>query len=164
MDYAEADAFINQVFLRLTSVRWNAIESSEEHYIIKSIYYQCWNLLFQQKHAAMHQARDLDVSGDDGRDYRMTSDHPDPQSILEGRDLFEQVVLFKASLKPADVRILNGLIDDRKLTELSKEIGISYNALSVRIKRLRERLAKHLAACGFEAKTIQRHLGAEKIL
>ncbi|MBX7152998.1 hypothetical protein K1X84_15325 [bacterium] len=47
-ELADFDALANQVFLNIVSIKEQDIHSIEEHYVIKSIYFQCWKLLLRE--------------------------------------------------------------------------------------------------------------------
>lgn len=153
-EFAGFDAFLNQIFLNLNTIDFSNIEGPEEHYVIKSMYYQCWNILYRNKRERMFMVPDsaTRIASDDGESLieRQASAAPDPLEYTEASDLFAIINTFKITLKSKDLLILNALIDQKPLQEIADMMELDYNAVSVKIKRLREKLAVYLKNSGFQ--------------
>ena len=155
-EFESFDAFLNQIFINISKIDFSNIDGPEEHYVIKSMYYQCWNIIYRLKRdrqlivpeSTAGVATD-DGSGDPLLD-RQASPDPDPLDHAEASDLFTIINTFKITLKRKDLLILNGLIDQKPLQEIADEMNIDYNAVCVKIKRLREKLAMYLKSLGYQ--------------
>ncbi len=150
------DAFLNHIYLSLTTIDFEGIEGPEENYIIKAMYYQCWNTIYTLKKERQWMVPDsaTAVSSDEGTGEtaveRKASDDPGPADYLEASDLFALIQTFKWTLKNEDRRILNALIDQKSLQETADAMRMEYNALNVKLKRLREKLAVFLKRTGYQ--------------
>lgn len=167
-EFENFDAFLNQVFVNLTSIVFSNIEGPEDHYVIKAMYYQCWNIIYRLK-----RERSIMVSENSGRVFSeddsagspitlQRSDTADPLEITEAGDLFERINVFKTTLKRIDIGVLNGLIEQKDLETLAEELHIEYNALGVKVKRLRAKLALFLKKIGYQDVATQKYLKKNK--
>lgn len=155
-EFESFDAFLNQIFLNLSKIDFSNIDGPEEHYVIKAMYYQCWNIIYRLKHerAVMVPDSAASVVTDEGAGEsptdREASEDPDPLEQTEASDLFSIINTFKITLKRNDLLILNALIEQRPLQEIAAMMRFDYNALCVKVKRLREKLAKYLKSSGYQ--------------
>lgn len=155
-EFENFDAFLNHIFLNLSKIDFSNIDGPEEHYVIKAIYYQCWNAIYQIKRERNLIVADnsTPVISDDGlietAVERKVSDGPGPVEYLEASDLFTIINTFKITLKDKDLLILNALIDQRSLQEIAGYMRLDYDALCVKVKRLREKLARYLKITGYQ--------------
>jgi hypothetical protein len=155
-EFESFDAFLNQIFLNLSKIDFSTIDGPEEHYVIKAMYYQCWNIIYRLKRERMFMVPDsaASVLTDDGAGEslidREASDDPGPLEHTEVNDLFAIINTFKITLKRNDLLILNALIEQRSLEEIAGIMRFDYNALCVKVKRLREKLAVYLKSSGYQ--------------
>ncbi len=155
-EFESFDAFLNQIFLSLSKIDFSNIDGTEEHYVIKSMYYQCWNIMYRVKRerTVMITESSANVTMDDGPADsvidREVSREPDPLDYMEVSDLFAIINTFKVTLKRDDLHILNALIGQKPLQEIADIMRWEYNALSVKVKRLREKLARYLKSSGYQ--------------
>jgi hypothetical protein len=139
----------------MSAIDFSQIEGPEEHYVIKTMHYQCRNAIYMLKrdHRFMISDGSTAVNTDEGTSQTKIeitpSDDPGPAEYLEASDLFSIIQIFKTTLKREDVRILNALIDEKPLQETADSLRMEYNALCVKIKRLREKLARYLKEGGY---------------
>ncbi|KAB2880994.1 hypothetical protein F9K33_03265 [bacterium] len=167
-EFEDFDAFLNQIFVNLTKIVFAHIEGPQEHYVIKAMYYQCWNIIYRLKRERkimVLESAGTVFSEDSPGESPITlqkSDTADPLESTEAADLFELITTFKTRLKNDDIRILNGLIDQKELGSLANELQLEYNALCVKIKRLRGKLALFLKKLGYQDRTTLRYLKKNK--
>ena len=154
-EFNNFDSFLNHIFLNMSAIDFSQIEGPEEHYVIKTMYYQCWNTIYALKRDRRFMISDSStaVNTDEGASQTKIetapSGDPGPAEYLDASDLFSIVQIFKTTLKRKDVRILNALIDEKPLQETADSMRMEYNALCVKIKRLREKLARFLKEGGY---------------
>ncbi|MBL7995226.1 hypothetical protein JNM05_07620 [bacterium] len=167
-EFEDFDAFLNQIFVNLSKIVFAHIEGPQEHYVIKAMYYQCWNIIYRLKKERKVKIQEsaFKVYSDDSQDETLItlqkSDTANPLESTEAADLFELISAFKTTLKNSDIRILNGLIDQKDLNGLAKELDLEYNALCVKIKRLRGKLALFLKKLGYQDSSTLRYLKKNK--
>lgn len=167
-EFESFEAFMNQIFLHLSEIDFSGIEGPEENYVIKSMYYQCWNTIYvlkKERHFVVTDSSTPAVTDDGPEDTsieRQASGNPGPLDYVEASDLFTIIQSFKMTLQREDVRILNALIDETPLQETADLLRIEYNALCVKIKRLREKLARFLKKGGYENDVTQNFLKKNK--
>jgi RNA polymerase sigma factor (sigma-70 family) len=77
---------------------------------------------------------------------------PDSHDLSEPTEAFEMPSFdtllaleeLTQALTPADRRLLELVLEGRRLPEMAEQLGISYSAAGVRLHRLRQRIAAHL--------------------
>lgn len=151
-DLENLDAFINEVYIGLSSIREESIREKADHYLMKSVYFRCWRL-FEDSKSYKQSEIPASHTRHDGEDDDVVKNAPSktplPDSPLLAQDLMEHIHRFRMSLNPREILILNGLIDEIPLAELARKVGISINYAAVLTHRVRAALHTYLVRIGY---------------
>lgn len=145
-ELADFHALANQVFLNIVSIAEHNIHGIEEHYVIKSIYFQCWKLLLRESKNRKIIAMESQIAQSSGSQSHLEnlSSGDNPEKVVEANDLLEKLIRFRESLENRDRKILNALIDDQRPLDIARNLKLNYNLLNVRILRMRQKLKNYL--------------------
>ncbi|NUM82217.1 hypothetical protein HUU42_15590 [bacterium] len=147
-ELADFDALANQIFLNVAAIAEQNIHGIEEHYVIKSIYFQCWKLLLRESKkektiiAESRLIQPSDSPAESPIENLPAGDNP--EKTAEANDLLEKIIRFRETLKKRDRKILNALIDNQRPLDIAHDLKLNYNLLSIRILRMREKLMNYL--------------------
>lgn len=151
-DLENQDAFINEVYIGLSSIREESIREKADHYLMKAVYFRCWRLFEDNKaykQSEVPASRAQRDNEDDDAVTRAPSTTPLPDSPLLAQDLLEHIHRFRMTLNSREIVILNGLIDEMTVAEIARKAGITINYAGVLIHRVREALHVYLEDIGY---------------
>jgi DNA-directed RNA polymerase specialized sigma24 family protein len=151
---------IHEIFVSLSKSDFKQVQNTE-HYIHRAIKLQCWTLLDKgiksKKIIPESKLKNFDKQEKKSSGIlHEIEDSGNPGDNLEFSELMREINLFKAQLNAHEILILNGLIDEKKRTEIANTIHLNLNTVDTQIRRLRIRLTRHLKSKGFQSDLIDK--------
>lgn len=144
----DSEECVNDTYLSA----WNALPPQRPNVLSAFLGKITRNLAFDRysfNHAEKRGGGEIDVVLDEIAE--IVSDKNDMEQVVDGKALIESINAFLSQL-PADKRkmFVMRYWYTEKIGAIAKQFGITDNACSVRLNRVREQLKKHLTDGGFD--------------
>jgi RNA polymerase sigma factor (sigma-70 family) len=148
--------FLNQILLNISAIKFSDEIKNIESYIIGSIKIQC-RVQLDKALKQKNRLKIVDLKQDEEEDapppiQNYPAENSSPDKIVETEEIFKMMNNFKYTINPAEVELLNALIDEMPRQEIAEKRNINLNTLDTQIRRLRIKFVNFLSEKGYNFK------------